>query len=628
MATIYKPLPEGEYIRLLILHPGDYDDEIECTLKTVSIKSSKKKYQAISYVWGDPNNTVDVTCNGLQVLITVNLADALRTFRPQKKTRKPWTNALRPFRRQKEKIKLWADALCINQKDDKEKGHQVKRMGQIYTNAKSVFVWLGRDPDQVAKDTFDLIFDTNKYFGELFAKSNGRYSEMPPLTEPYPICVDESRWSGVAELFRFPWFTRVWTVQEVAVAQTCRMFWGPSSIDIADVFELCVWNGVHYNFRNITNRFDCYIRFPGESLCKTYLHYDSQQVGAWQQSRPGLENEATTLHGKSFLLVLEAARGLQASDSRDHVYAFLGCPYAKDSQNRMLVDADYTVSQDELFFRLACSLLQHPKEGSWVLSSVKQKDRTCFVKNISPSWVPQWHTNWSQGAVVADAIFWYRAGGSDEFFTATVLEDKRLRVGGFGFDRLVWISDVLRGNNFRLESSYWDSDIRASNELYIDTLWREMSRNATELSVRLQETDYTRTLMRGYPANATRDVVGNEKHRNGVEAYKQALSPESSEDLRQSQDALYVENFLRLINKSRLFLTKHGRIGIAPEGRLVEAGDVCCLIFGSTVPFLLTPEQNGRHKLISDCYIHGVMAGELMEQFHENDFQNRHIILE
>jgi hypothetical protein len=38
---------------------------------------------------------------------------------------------------------LWADALCINQLDITEKTTQVRRMTQIYTNANSVWAWLG-----------------------------------------------------------------------------------------------------------------------------------------------------------------------------------------------------------------------------------------------------------------------------------------------------------------------------------------------------------------------------------------------------------------------------------------------------------------------------------------------------
>jgi hypothetical protein len=63
--------------------------------------------------------------------ITENLAAGLRRFRLEDRARR-----------------LWVDAVCINQHDDKEKGHQVALMAKIYKNAECVLVWLGEgSPD-------------------------------------------------------------------------------------------------------------------------------------------------------------------------------------------------------------------------------------------------------------------------------------------------------------------------------------------------------------------------------------------------------------------------------------------------------------------------------------------------
>ncbi|KAI4695490.1 uncharacterized protein J4E84_002117 [Alternaria hordeiaustralica] len=222
--TIYKPLPAGEFIRVLKLQSGETDQGIECSLKIIGIEESKGSYEAISYVWGDPNDTVDVRCNGLRVAITVSLADAFRNFRHTTEPRL-----------------LWADALCINQKDDREKGHQVKRMGEVYANAKRTLVWLGRDDQNIAIDAFAIILEANAYFQDSFLQADQMIHQMVRFTKPYPICMDTKRWLGVKRIFEFPWFRRVWTVQEVAIAKEGCLFWGPISIDIADVLEICTW---------------------------------------------------------------------------------------------------------------------------------------------------------------------------------------------------------------------------------------------------------------------------------------------------------------------------------------------------------------------------------------------------
>jgi len=48
--------PERNEIRIAILQPGNWDDEILCSLKTVSLDDNPK-YSTLSYVWGDVDQT-------------------------------------------------------------------------------------------------------------------------------------------------------------------------------------------------------------------------------------------------------------------------------------------------------------------------------------------------------------------------------------------------------------------------------------------------------------------------------------------------------------------------------------------------------------------------------------------
>ena len=51
--------------------------------------------------------------------------------------------ALKRLRFADSKRVLWVDAVCINQDDLEERRLHVQFMGQIYTQAKKVLVWLG-----------------------------------------------------------------------------------------------------------------------------------------------------------------------------------------------------------------------------------------------------------------------------------------------------------------------------------------------------------------------------------------------------------------------------------------------------------------------------------------------------
>lgn len=97
-------------------------------------------------------------------------------------------------------------------------------MGSVFANARRVLVWLGVDSNSKAEDTFTLICKTNVYFERSLLASGRKYRRIPPLQKPYPICVNKNKWSGVANLFAFSWFRRVWTVQEAAAAGKYRMY--------------------------------------------------------------------------------------------------------------------------------------------------------------------------------------------------------------------------------------------------------------------------------------------------------------------------------------------------------------------------------------------------------------------
>jgi hypothetical protein len=118
---------QKEEIRLAILAPGDYDDDIVIQLQIESLSGhTKPEYEALSYVWGTIESPCISHVNGKPLTIGTNLECALRHLRfPDRKR------------------VLWIDALCINQADVLERSSQVQLMGSIYYNASAVAIWLG-----------------------------------------------------------------------------------------------------------------------------------------------------------------------------------------------------------------------------------------------------------------------------------------------------------------------------------------------------------------------------------------------------------------------------------------------------------------------------------------------------
>jgi hypothetical protein len=134
MADIYHSVPlshERRTIRLLHVHSnGDIDlsKAVSCDLSVIDLDVDHPPFAALTYVWNidaDEKHAV-ISCGGQVLSLTRNGHDALRHLRQR----------LGAFT-------IWIDAICIDQANHKEKLSQVQLMGDIYSNAVTVYVWMG-----------------------------------------------------------------------------------------------------------------------------------------------------------------------------------------------------------------------------------------------------------------------------------------------------------------------------------------------------------------------------------------------------------------------------------------------------------------------------------------------------
>lgn len=202
----WDPLVGNDEIRVLLLEPGAFSDPLRGRLVTVSLSTlrHKDKYEAISYLWGESSDTYDTLHfpNG-----TLGLRENL-------------THALRHLRLESTARRLWIDALCINQEDFEEKTQQIPLMGTIYEKASRVVIWLG-----LATEHTELGFEMLHHFLKL--RSGRRIwpcSELPP----------NSVARALEDVLSRRYFTRIWTVQEGALARKILMICGAHSIEWAN----------------------------------------------------------------------------------------------------------------------------------------------------------------------------------------------------------------------------------------------------------------------------------------------------------------------------------------------------------------------------------------------------------
>lgn len=121
-------------------------------------------------------------------------------------------------------VAIWIDSLCINQSDDAivERTHFVRMMRGIYSSANRVFVYLGSPPEARLAVAFHLAPSAM-----IKVRKDGRFAYDG--WQILMIGKSELQYATlkvVQELLSHPWYSRLWAVQEVAVAKRIIMLFG------------------------------------------------------------------------------------------------------------------------------------------------------------------------------------------------------------------------------------------------------------------------------------------------------------------------------------------------------------------------------------------------------------------
>lgn len=281
------------------------------------------EYEALSYAWEGSYKPYDVEVNGRVMAVTKSLSLALHNLRYPHQDRI-----------------LWVDAICIDQTNDKERGHQVNQMGAIYKKAEKVLVWLGPatpETDSVFDDMDRFQKESTKYPCRNWEISDKRWQEIM-----FSLSKNNSRTTpiatikeGLEDLLTRPWFDRMWIIQEVANARAARVVCGAKST-LARTFALFL-----YLF-GITPSSNCHAILdvmPGPTRNHSW----------WTKS-----HDLNTL--------LRKFKGSKASDPRDKIYALLGI--ASDQFIEGFPVPDYEKSEGEVLLDIVTFLLTVVGEGS------------------------------------------------------------------------------------------------------------------------------------------------------------------------------------------------------------------------------------------------------------------------
>jgi len=356
--------PDGSQIRLVTIVPGKSTEEVKCLLKHYDFKKDSTgglNYEALSYVWGDATVTVSIRLNGHKFQVTTNLEASLRALRYLKHERL-----------------IWIDAICINQSNIEERNQEVRRMGQIYRNALRVVIWLGRGtgfgniisllparPNRSIRPADDTCSILNSL-------ANANADDVDAAAIILQRTGDQMYYSLLlSKFFGSAWFSRVWILQEIALAKTAIVGYGDnwlqwdqllSAVDTLRRNQL----GRNKHIWALSNANDA------DRVRRCCIQYLNSQKQGFQ---PDGYNQLVNL--------LWQTRFFAMTDPRDRLYALLGL-MTDELMRENWIEIDYKKPAADLMLELIIFLIR-----GGCLSHVL----CAITKPISG--LPSWATDWT-----------------------------------------------------------------------------------------------------------------------------------------------------------------------------------------------------------------------------------------
>ena len=561
----YKALDaEAENIRLMYLLPAETSADIRVDLvHTRLIKEDVPKYEALSYAWGE-RDTPEVIYVGQKgddtIAVTRSLYQALPYLRNRDKTRV-----------------LWVDAICVDQQNLEERGHQVERMGDVYSLAKRVIVWLGID-DTTSGHAIQLLRAIASK-----VEIDWITSTMKPVSQDYADWVDmtDARSYSKQDAFAIyslvmrPWFERLWVQQEIHANRNAILVCGSNTLSWLD-FRKAI-----FCFYPQSRPFeDDWTLHPGLIVRLLLISHMISEGGY------------LTLGA-----LIERSQHCKCSDPRDRVYAVLNM--LQTFERDVKIKPDYTKTVSQVYRDVVLSILDHTsKLGKLRHCEMQEQPLESSDSLKLPSWVPDWTTPSSTQRMETG----HASGNSN---AETSHDNDILKVMGIHVARIGHVEKIMCDSVPGLILAIQDfsqkflPDVKSAS--YID--------GGSKLDA------YCRSLCDNYfvgqylPAQAL--MPGFQESREWL---SNILSPPGT-DIEIDYNVAtgcgpYPRWVWRFCNGRSLFTTDEGYIGLAPLA--AKPGDHVCVLLGSDSPFLLRPTGNEQYQLVGPCYAHGIMCGEAL----------------
>lgn len=716
----YCPLSGPRATRLLFIESQSRDYTryfITGRLETVKLEDFKRGYVALSYTWG-PAIREEYLAPGdsghiippYELLIAAHSTADVADFHSRDDSRRDsecTTMKLAPNLSDyftyhaewhiKEGVPIWIDAICINQQDPVEVADQILLQADIYTMARQTNVWLGRCARDLStfewwQDTvyhalvqkrvrhrqspymFELMFKTADHLDAGFWHQN--LGLAPPNGTTWHDC-----WKSYLHFFLGRrWFSRLWTVQEVMLAQKVYMFCGPRKFNFNDVLQLDRWLLSSF-FRakprhepNEVQTEQIWPRWnPGFKFEIIRTRINHVQLEAFP---PDVVNGVSSAKISYLLGVLQSVRGQETTCIRDKVLGLLGiAAHFVPRHGLPLLVRDPGGSERDVFVSFA---RYYASRGCLDILSY------AGYRPAYPSW-PSWVPNWDDVSQSGSYEFSYCNTGEESHMTRDTSISQTVSSGGCWQEkpascvpRVLGETLVLYGVPIGVVAEAYVKDgwilnfasffgllgptYSLTGEPTHDALLRTIFRAANDdlsvahrsgavdihhqfllyirmrlvrngianqsLAKDLQELLLSQPPMHRQLSSMIRDALSEINTLRGDQVTAHSLTDlkgiNSLQETRAVQQSF--SNEIEVMQKVfNIFVTTNGVLGNGSKS--IKPGDEIWVVENGPVPLILEQGMDkGTFRLISTAYVHGVMYGEVIRGKRREDMIELRIV--
>lgn len=497
------------------------------------INLDEEPFDALSYSWGGHLT--------LRRIITVNkrsflVADTV-------------LRALREIRSETQVQRIWIDAVCINQGDGNDKSSNIQIMGDIYRRAQKVFVWLVAAPAG-----FSSCVDAVQ---EIISVESGQIDHTGFVSNNWQ--------EPLSKILQRRWWSRSWTVQEVALAGHVILKSGQHEIP---------WGALETALGKMIER-------------RVFVPVDRKVLDF-------VENVHHLKHSQGdqspeWLDLAIQFRHRAAGNPRDKLFAFEGLLNSTDSQKYVPEKPalDYRDSTAKIFAHFAAFYIRRDQNLSLLTLAEARHPVDC-----------SWAVDWSK---LTSAYY------DDDPFSLGVEKDLETFT-------LFWSGGLISSPNFRSPSYSASAGHAATiqvqpedwNSLLVDGWVVDTINKVGDKFGDVGVVDPSETVASWSKLAGARAQSAFFRLMDAA-AYRDDLSTNSNADQRTER----VRPSQTYCWQRRFFVAESGRLGLGPAD--TKRRDIVVVLFGSEVPMILRPQPPYNvkyYEFVGQAYVDGIMEYE------------------